>query len=42
MQHPYNNAIIKIDADPGRRTFGTVIDAYSGTSERYNLDRDLP
>lgn len=42
MQHPYNNAILKIDAEPGRRTFGTVVDAYSGTSERYNLDRDLP
>lgn len=42
MQHPSNNAILQIDADPARKTFGTVVDAYSGTSEHYNLDRDLP
>jgi polyvinyl alcohol dehydrogenase (cytochrome) len=42
MQHPYNDAILKIDADPARRTFGTVVDAYSGTSEHYDLDRALP
>ena len=42
MQHRYNNAILKIDADPARRTFGTVVDAYSGTSEHYDLDRRLP
>lgn len=41
-QHPYNDAILKIDADPARPTFGTVLDAYSGTSEHYDLDRDLP
>jgi outer membrane protein assembly factor BamB len=41
-QHPYNNAILKIDADPARQTFGTVLDAYSGTSEHYDLDRNLP
>jgi outer membrane protein assembly factor BamB len=41
-QHRYNNAIVKIDADPARRTFGTVVDAYSGTSEHYDLDRRLP
>jgi outer membrane protein assembly factor BamB len=37
-QHPYNNAILRIDADPRRRTFGTVVGAYSGTSEHGGLD----
>lgn len=37
-QHPYNNAILKIDADPGRATFATVVAAYSGTSEHSDLD----
>ena len=37
-QHPYNNAILKIDAHPHRATFGTVVDAYSGTTEHADLD----
>lgn len=38
-QHPYNNAILRIDADPRRRTFASVVGAYSGTSEHADVDR---
>lgn len=37
-QHPYNNAILRIDANPRRPTFATVVDSYSGTSEHADLD----
>lgn len=37
-QHPYNNAILRIDADPRRATFATVVDAYQGISEHADLD----
>lgn len=37
-QHPYNNAIIRIDANPLRSTFGSVVSAYQGTSEHGDLD----
>lgn len=37
-QHPYNNAILKIDADPRRRTFATVLASYKGISEHADLD----
>lgn len=37
-QHPYNNAILRIDADPRRTTFGSVVAAYSGTTEHAGLD----
>lgn len=37
-QHPFNNAILKIDANPKRPTFATVVGAYSGTSEHADLD----
>jgi outer membrane protein assembly factor BamB len=37
-QHPYNNAILKIDADPRRPTFGKVLDSYKGISEHADLD----
>jgi outer membrane protein assembly factor BamB len=37
-QHRYNNALLKIDADPTRRTFGSVVGAYSGTTEHADLD----
>lgn len=40
-QHPYNNAILRIDADPRRRTFASVVGAYSGTSEHANVDRHV-
>lgn len=42
MQHPRNNAILKIDADPSRVTFGSVVDAYTATTEHYNLDTTMP
>ena len=37
-QHPYNDALLKIDANPGRATFATVVGSYSGTTEHANLD----
>jgi outer membrane protein assembly factor BamB len=37
-QHPYNNAILKIDADPRRVTFGTVVGHHTGTTEHAGLD----
>ena len=37
-QHPRNNAILRIDADPRRATFATVVGVYSGTSEHADLD----
>lgn len=37
-QHPYNNAILKIDADPKRATFATVVGSYKGISEHADLD----
>jgi outer membrane protein assembly factor BamB len=37
-QHPYNNAILRIDADPTRSTFATVVAAYTGTTEHADLD----
>jgi hypothetical protein len=41
-QHPYNNAVLKIDADPTRGTFATVVDVYEGISERFDIDRTVP
>jgi outer membrane protein assembly factor BamB len=37
-QHPYNNAILRIDANPDRPTFGRVVGSYGGTSEHLDLD----
>ena len=37
-QHRYNNAILKIDADPKRPTFATVVQSYKGISEHADLD----
>ncbi|MGA8256841.1 MAG: PQQ-binding-like beta-propeller repeat protein [Nocardioides sp.] len=37
-QHRYNNAILKIDADPRRATFGEVVGHHRGTTEHANLD----
>lgn len=37
-QHPYNNALLRIDANPARATFATVVDSYAGTSEHADLD----
>jgi hypothetical protein len=37
-QHPYNNAILKLDADPRRATFGSVVDSFKGISEHADLD----
>jgi outer membrane protein assembly factor BamB len=38
-QHPYNNALLKVDGDPRRSTFGTVVAHYEGVSEHADLDR---
>ena len=37
-QHAYNNAILRIDANPKRATFATVVGSYGGTSEHAGLD----
>jgi glucose dehydrogenase len=37
-QHPYNSAILRIDADPRRASFAAVVGAYSGTTEHADLD----
>lgn len=37
-QHRYNDAILKIDANPTRATFGKVVGFYRGTTEHANLD----
>lgn len=37
-QHPYNDAILKIDANPLRATFASVVAGYSGVTEHANLD----
>lgn len=37
-QHPYNNAILKIDGDPRRATFASVVGSYKGISEHADLD----
>lgn len=34
-EHPHTNAIIKIDADPARGTFGSVVDSYKGDTDQY-------
>jgi len=41
VEHRYDNAIIKIDIDPSRPTFGTIVDAYKGNVDQYfpGLDR---
>jgi outer membrane protein assembly factor BamB len=40
-QHPYNNALLKIDANPRRATFASVVDSYAGTTEHANLDASI-
>ena len=37
-QHRFNNAILRIDANPARSTFATVVGSYTGTTEHANLD----
>lgn len=38
-QHQYNNAILRIDANPKSPSFATVIGSYGGTTEHADLDR---
>lgn len=35
IEHPNTNAILKIDVDPARATFGTVVDSMKGLIEQY-------
>lgn len=37
-QHPFNDALLRIDANPRRSTFATVVGSYAGTSEHADLD----
>ena len=38
-QHPYNNALLKVDGDPSRATFAGVVAHYEGVSEHADLDK---
>ena len=35
VQHPHTDAILKIDLNPSRATFGKIVDHYAGTLEEY-------
>lgn len=35
IEHRHANAILKIDLDRGRKTFGKIVDVYKGLSEQY-------
>jgi outer membrane protein assembly factor BamB len=41
VEHRYDNALIKIDMDPSRATFGQIVDAYKGNVDQFipGLDR---
>lgn len=41
IEHRYSNALLKIDVDPARATFGRIVDAYKGDVDQYypGLDR---
>ncbi|HVL33049.1 MAG TPA: PQQ-binding-like beta-propeller repeat protein [Actinomycetota bacterium] len=41
LEHRYDNALIKIDIDPSRPTFGKIVDAYKGNVDQFipGLDR---
>jgi len=40
-EHQYTDALVKIDGDPNRATFGQIVDVYKGNVEQYypGLDR---
>lgn len=35
LEHPRSNAILKIDVDPARATFGEIVDSYKGDPDSY-------
>ena len=35
VQHPRTDAILKVDLNPARKTFGEIVDHYEGTLEEY-------
>lgn len=41
IEHRFSNALLKIDADPSRATFGQIVDSYKGNVDQYypGLDR---
>jgi outer membrane protein assembly factor BamB len=41
IEHRYSNALLKIDFDEDRDTFGTIVDSYKGDNDQYypGLDR---
>jgi outer membrane protein assembly factor BamB len=43
-EHEHSNAILKIDVDPRRDTFGQIVDAYKGSPDVYvpNVDAQKP
>src|SRR3954471_4778429 len=36
LEHPYTNALLKIDLDPSRPTFGSIVGSYKGNVDQYN------
>jgi outer membrane protein assembly factor BamB len=36
MEHPFSNALLKIDVDPARATFGKVVAAFKGNADAYS------
>ncbi len=34
-EHPHANAVLKVDVDPGRATFGEIVDSYKGDIDEY-------
>lgn len=41
IEHRYSNAMLKIDVNPARATFGQIVDSYKGDNDQYypGLDR---
>lgn len=41
LEHEHANAVIKIDGDPSRETFGQIVDSYKGNPDNYVEQVDL-
>ncbi|HEX8086454.1 MAG TPA: PQQ-binding-like beta-propeller repeat protein [Solirubrobacteraceae bacterium] len=40
-QHPRTNALLKIDANPGSSSFGSILASHRGTSDSYPVPQDV-
>lgn len=41
QEHPHTNAILKIDLDQGRPTFGEIVDSYKGNIDQYHEELEV-